>query len=624
MTNKEIALKVLELVGGEKNISNATHCATRLRLVLNDDSKADIAKISRIEGVLKAQNSGGQLQVILGGKVGKVYQEFMDAANITPSKDVKEVKKNPINRVIETVAGIFTPLLAPLVGCGMMKCLSSLLTVSGLVDGKSGFITIFNMIADVVFYFMPFFLAVSAAKKFKANEYLSIALAGCLIHPTILNAASNIAQTGVTTIDFLGLPILLVKYTSTVIPIILSVWVMSYVQRFVEKIIPDMLKIILVPMIVLLIMVPLELTALGPVGSYIGNGLTSVIDFLFNTNGIIAGAFLGFFRPILVMFGMHYSIMPMQIQQVAEVGYSTILPSAIAANLAQAGAVFAVFLMTKNKTMKAAAGSSTVSAVFGITEPAIYGVNLKYKKPFFAACLAGGIAGGFFGMVNASGTAIAIPGILSLGTYQADKYLYMILGTVAAFALGAVFTFVAGIKDDEEVSEETREVSAEAAVDSEAQEVSGESGLVMSPIEGEVKALTEVNDQVFAQGIMGKGIAIEPKNGRVVAPFDGTVEALFNTKHAIGLKSNDGVELLIHIGLDTVNLEGKYFTAHIEPGQKIKTGDLLVEFDMDAIKGEGYEVITPVLVTNSDDYSDVLPSNSGKVAAGEVVLEAVK
>lgn len=619
MTNKEIASKVLELVGGEENISNATHCATRLRLVLNDDTKADIKKISRIEGVLKAQNSGGQLQVILGGKVGKVYEEFMQMVSITPSENNKKSeKKNPINRVIETIAGIFTPLLAPLVGCGMMKCLSSLLTVSGLVDGKSGFITIFNMIADVIFYFMPFFLAVSAAKKFKTNEYLSVALAGCLIHPTILNAASAIAETGVKTIDFLGVPILLVKYTSTVIPIILSVWVMSYVYKYVEKIIPDMLKIILVPMIVLLIMVPLELTALGPVGSYIGNGLTNIIDYLFKTNGIIAGAFLGFARPILVMFGMHYSIMPMQIQQVAEVGYTTILPSAIAANLAQAGAVFAVFLMAKNKTMKMAAGSSTVSAVFGITEPAIYGVNLKYKKPFFAACVAGGIVGGFFGMVNASGTAIAIPGILSLGTYQADKYIYMIIGTAAAFILGAVFTFVIGINQDEEDTEMTEENVKEKSI----QQGSSAVSIVKSPVEGEAKDLSEVNDNVFSQGIMGKGIAILPKRGRVVAPFCGTVEALFNTKHAIGLKSDDGVELLIHIGLDTVNLEGKYFTAHIEAGQKVKAGDLLVEFDIDGIKNEGYDVITPVLVTNSDQYKHINIKELKSVSEGDTILEA--
>ncbi|OOM77497.1 beta-glucoside-specific PTS transporter subunit IIABC [Clostridium sp. BL-8] len=620
MTNKDIALKVLELIGGEKNISNATHCATRLRLVLKDDSKANLQEINKIEGVLKAQNSGGQLQVVLGGKVEKVYDEFVRIANIsnTSSDNLVEAKKNPVNKAIETIAGVFTPILPALVGCGMLKCLSSIITVTGIIDSKSGFITIFNMIADVIFYFMPFFLAVSSARKFKTNEYLAVALAGCLIHPTILTAASNIATTGVSTIDFLGMPILLVKYTSTVIPIILSVWVMSYVYRFINKFIPEMLQVILVPMLVLLVMVPLELIVLGPFGSYIGTWLSNVISFLFSANGIIAGFILGFFRPILVMFGMHYSIMPMQIQQVAETGYTAMLPSALAANMAQAGAVFAVFMLTKNKTMKAAAGSSSVSAIFGITEPAIYGVNLKYKKPFFAGCLAAGIVSGFFGMVNASGTAIAVPGILSLGTYQANKFIYIIIGTVAAFILGAVFTFIERINEDS--IEETANNRIENQIDS--QVVFDE--LIKSPLEGNLKDISEVNDKVFSEGIMGKGVAIEPKVGKVLAPFDGTVEALFNTKHAIGLKSNNGVEMLIHIGLDTVNLEGKYFVAHVTKGQNIKTGDLLVEFDITAIQKEGYDIITPVLVTNVEEYKDIIPTKVGPVSTGDEIIKVIK
>lgn len=620
MTNKDIALKVLELIGGEKNISNATHCATRLRLVLKDDSKANLQEINKIEGVLKAQNSGGQLQVVLGGKVEKVYDEFVRIANIsnTSSDNLVEAKKNPVNKAIETIAGVFTPILPALVGCGMLKCLSSIITVTGIIDSKSGFITIFNMIADVIFYFMPFFLAVSSARKFKTNEYLAVALAGCLIHPTILTAASNIATTGVSTIDFLGMPILLVKYTSTVIPIILSVWVMSYVYRFINKFIPEMLQVILVPMLVLLVMVPLELIVLGPFGSYIGTWLSNVISFLFSANGIIAGFILGFFRPILVMFGMHYSIMPMQIQQVAETGYTAMLPSALAANMAQAGAVFAVFMLTKNKTMKAAAGSSSVSAIFGITEPAIYGVNLKYKKPFFAGCLAAGIVSGFFGMVNASGTAIAVPGILSLGTYQANKFIYIIIGTVAAFILGAVFTFIARINEDS--IEETANNRIENQIDSRV--VFDE--LIKSPLEGNLKDISEVNDKVFSEGIMGKGVAIEPKVGKVLAPFDGTVEALFNTKHAIGLKSNNGVEMLIHIGLDTVNLEGKYFVAHVTKGQNIKTGDLLVEFDITAIQKEGYDIITPVLVTNVEEYKDIIQTKVGPVSTGDEIIKVIK
>ncbi|MDU1092163.1 MAG: beta-glucoside-specific PTS transporter subunit IIABC [Clostridium sp.] len=618
MNNKELAQKILELSGGEKNITYVTHCATRLRLVVKSEAEVNLKAIDSLEGVLKAQHSGGQLQVVIGAKVNKIYDEFTKLGNFTNDNesDMPKVKKNPINAFIETISGIFTPILPALVGCGMMKCLSSLMTSTGMVDPSTGFITIFNMIADCVFYFMPFFLAVSAARKFKTNEYLAIALAGCLLHPTILNAAGKIAETGIDKIDFLGLPILLVKYTSTVIPIILSVWLLSYVYKFVEKIVPDLLKVLLVPMITLLIMVPVQLIAIGPFGSYVGTWIAEGLNILFAKSGIVAGALLGFFRPILVMFGMHYSIMPMQIQQVAETGVTVLTASALAANLAQAGAAFGVFLKTRNKTMKAAAGSSSLTALFGITEPAIYGVTLRFKKPFFAGCLAAGLVSGFFGLVNANANAIALPGILSLSTYNADKYIYIIIGVVAAFVLGCVFTLIAGV-DDSVMGEDKKVEAKEETV------VSHEGITVKSPVEGTVKDLAEVNDNVFAEGLMGKGIAIEPKVGKVVAPFDGIVEAIFKTNHAIGLKSNDGAEVLIHIGLDTVNLEGKHFKSHIEKGQAIKAGDLLVEFDIDAIKKEGYDVITPVIITNSDNFKDVMAVKNGEVTNKDDLLNLI-
>ncbi|MDB2086137.1 beta-glucoside-specific PTS transporter subunit IIABC [Clostridium paraputrificum] len=618
MNNKELAQKILELSGGEKNITYVTHCATRLRLVVKSEAEVNLKAIDTLEGVLKAQHSGGQLQVVIGAKVNKIYDEFTKLGNFTNNNesDMPKVKKNPVNAFIETISGIFTPILPALVGCGMMKCLSSLMTSTGMVDPSTGFITVFNMIADCVFYFMPFFLAVSAARKFKTNEYLAIALAGCLLHPTILDAAGKIAETGIDKIDFLGLPILLVKYTSTVIPIILSVWLLSYVYKFVEKIVPDLLKVLLVPMITLLIMVPVQLIAIGPFGSYVGTWIAEGLNILFAKSGIVAGALLGFFRPILVMFGMHYSIMPMQIQQVAETGVTVLTASALAANLAQAGAAFGVFLKTRNKTMKAAAGSSSLTALFGITEPAIYGVTLRYKKPFFAGCLAAGLVSGFFGLVNANANAIALPGILSLSTYNADRYIYIIIGVVAAFVLGCVFTLIAGV-DDFVMGEDKKVEAKEETV------VSNEGIIVKSPVEGTVKDLAEVNDNVFAEGLMGKGIAIEPKVGKVVAPFDGIVEAIFKTNHAIGLKSKDGAEVLIHIGLDTVNLEGNHFKSHIEKGQAIKAGDLLVEFDIDAIKKEGYDVITPVIITNSDNFKDVMAVKNGEVTNKDDLLNLI-
>ncbi|MDN4605126.1 beta-glucoside-specific PTS transporter subunit IIABC [Paenibacillus sp. F6_3S_P_1C] len=643
MNNKDLAKNILELVGGERNISGLTHCATRLRFVLKDDAKADLKKLDQLEGVLRAQNSGGQVQVVIGAKVDAVYNEVKGLASDriggseeSPDHNEPKKKRNPVNVVLETIAGIFTPVLPALIGCGMIKCVATVIAALGWLEG-SGFLVIVNMIGDLIFYFLPFFLAVSAAHKFKTNPYLAVALAAGLMHPTILNAAAQIADTGVTTIDFLGMPILLMKYSSSVIPIILAVWIMSYVYRFVDQFIPKFLRVLLTPMVVLFIMIPLELIVLGPIGSYIGDWLTQGINYLFSTAGVLAGLILGFFKPIMVMFGMHYALMPIQVQQVASLGSTVLLPAALAANLAQAGAAFGVFVLTKSKTMKSAAGSSGFTALFGITEPAIYGVTLRYKRPFFAGCAAAGLVGGFYSLVHASATAISLPGILALGTYTADRYMYVVIGSVAAVVLGFVFTLMAGIKEDADGAKMKQQ--ATGAVDSiqtavvsgtNAEQTSPQTSasssdmLIVSPMTGEIKPISEVEDQAFAQELMGKGIAIVPTEGKVYAPFDGMVEALYRTKHAIGLKAANGVEILIHIGVDTVSLKGKYFNAHIEQGQAIKAGDLLVEFDPEGITSAGYNTITSIVVTNMQQFGDVLTTaTSGPIRESEALIKLI-
>ncbi|MEK3876990.1 beta-glucoside-specific PTS transporter subunit IIABC [Paenibacillus sp. FSL M7-0420] len=634
MNNKELAQNVLELVGGERNISSLTHCATRLRFVLKEDRKADLKVLDRLEGVLKAQNAGGQVQVVVGNKVDAVYAELrnLTSGNLQ-SEDgdaAPKKKQNPVNVVLETIAGIFTPVLPALIGCGMIKCVATVLAALGWMEG-SGFLSIVNMIGDLIFYFLPFFIAVSAAQKFKTNPYLAVALAAGLMHPVILDGAAKIAETGVKTIDFLGMPILLMKYSSSVIPIILGVWVMSYLYPVVDKFIPKFLRVLLTPMIVLFIMIPLELIVLGPVGSYIGTWLTDGINYLYATVGVLAGTILGFFKPIMVMFGMHYAIMPIQIQQIASIGSTMLLPASLAANLAQAGAAFGVFVLTKSNTMKSAAGSSGFTALFGITEPAIYGVNLRYKRPFFAGCAAAGIVGGFYSIVHASANAIALPGVLALGTYTADRYVYIVIGSIAAVVLGFVFTLLAGIKEDaggQATTKAKKNAASPAAAQDATPSVSRAADtagmLIVSPMTGEIKPLAEVEDQAFSQELMGKGIAIVPSEGRVYAPFDGVVEALYRTKHAIGLKAANGVEILIHIGVNTVSLKGKHFKSYVEQGQAIQAGDLLVEFDPAGIIADGYPTITSIVVTNMQQFADVLTaSDSGPIQESGALLKLI-
>ena len=507
-------------------------------------------------------------------------------------------------------------MIPVLIGCGMTKSLSSILTNFQLVAKDSSILLVINMIGDLAFYFLPFFLAVSAAKKFKTNEYVALALAAAYMPPTILDAANVIAKTGVKSIDLFGAPILLVNYKSTVIPIILSVWVMSLVYKKVDKIMPDFLKIIFTAMVVLFIMVPLQLIVLGPIGSYAGVWIANFVSWFYSVGGVFSAALLGGTRSILTMFGMHYALAPLQIQQIAENGSSTLLVSALSANFAQAGAALGAFIVLKNKSQKSLAASSSLSAFLGITEPAMYGINLKYKKPFIFALISSAISAAFLSLFNASAMAYAPPGLFTLPTYKANSFIFIIIGVLMSAGLACALTVFFGINKEDNVAEDedaTEKVDVEKKITEEL--------LVNSPIVGEAKKLSEVNDAVFGQECMGKGIAIMPSEGKVYAPFDGVVEAFFKTKHAIGLKSIDGLEVLIHIGIDTVNLEGKYFTDKVKQGDEVKAGQLLLEFDMDSIKKEGYDIITPVIVTNTENYSDVICNATGNVNKGSSILK---
>ena len=618
MTNKDLAIKIIENIGGEKNISQLGHCATRLRFNLKDESKANITALGNLEGVLRAQNSSGQLQVVIGAKVNAVFDEVAAQANITSgnSEEETKVKKNKLSAFVETIAGVFTPMIPVLIGCGMTKSLSSILTNFQLVAKDSSILLVINMIGDLAFYFLPFFLAVSAARKFKTNEYVALALAAAYMHPTILDAANVISKTGVKSIDLFGAPILLVNYKSTVIPIILSVWVMSFVYKKVDKIMPDFLKIIFTAMIVLFIMVPLELIVLGPIGSYAGVWIANFVSWFYSVGGVFSAALLGGTRSILTMFGMHYALAPLQIQQIAENGSSTLLVSALSANFAQAGAALGAFIVLKNKSQKSLAASSALSAFLGITEPAMYGINLKYKKPFIFALISSAISAAFLSIFNASAMAYAPPGLFTLPTYKANSFVFIIIGVLMSAGLACALTFFFGISKEDNKEEDELPVEKVEVQKSLIGEL-----LVKSPIVGEAKKLGEVNDAVFGQECMGKGIAIMPSEGKVYAPFDGVVEAFFNTKHAIGLKSKDGLEVLIHVGIDTVNLEGKYFTDKVKQGDEVKAGQLLLEFDMDSIKKEGYDIITPVIVTNTDNYSDVICNATGNVSKDSSILK---
>ena len=627
MTNKELATKIIANVGGEENISVLTHCATRLRFNLKDNGKANIDTLKGLEGVLTAQVKSGQLQVVIGAKVNAIFDEVSAQVHITEGgAAVEEPQKNKIAAVIETISGIFAPTLSVLIGCGMFKAIVSLITnlqsLAGVtvLPADSGFMVVLNMIGDLIFYFFPFFLAVSAARKFKVSEYLALALAGAYMYPTIMNGAAAASETGVTTLSFLGLPILLVNYKSTVIPIILSVWVLSLIYKKIDSLVPDFLKVLLTSMIVLFIMVPVELIVLGPIGSYAGTYIAQFMDWFYNVGGFVAAALLGGTRSLLTMMGMHYALGPLQIQQIAETGVSTLLVSALTANFAQGGAAFGSFLAVKDKQMKSVAGSAALSAVLGITEPAMYGVNLKYKRPFVFGMISSAIAAAFLSFFHAGAMAYAPPGLFTIITYTADSFVFVILGALMSFGIAAVLSFLFGIPASMNTvggADESEETAKPTVKKSEGVEVS-----VTAPIKGRVIPLADIPDEGFNSGALGKGVGIEPAEGKVYAPFDGIVELVPDTKHAVGLMSDDGVSLLIHVGLDTVELNGKYYTFHVKEGDAVRKGQLLMEFDLAEI-AKKYPTVTPVLVANTDDYASV-EGVSGMEADQNTVIIKVK
>ena len=616
MTNTELAKQIVSNVGGETNISTFTHCATRLRFTLKDMSKANVDTLKNLEGVLTAQVKSGQLQVVIGAKVEAIFNAVSEMIKIDDSSDVDVVpeKKNKISSIIETISGVFSPTLSVLIGCGMFKAIVSLITNLDLMDASDGFIVVLSMIGDLIFYFFPFFLAVSAAKKFKVNEYLALALAAAYMYPTIMNGAAAAAETGVTTLSFLGLPILLVSYSSTVIPIILSVWVLSLIYKRIDNLIPDFLKILFTSMVVLFIMVPLELIVLGPIGSYLGTYIAQFMDWFYNFGGFVAAALLGGTRSLLTMMGMHYALAPLQIQQIAETGISTLLVSALTANFAQAGAALGTGLAIKNKSEKSLAFSASLSAFFGITEPAMYGVNLKYKKPFIFAMVSSAIAAAFLSFFHAGAMTYAPPGLFTLITYTADSFVFIILGVLLSSGLACMLSYFFGVskpkKEEEIKNNETNSIS----------DVKKYTEEIYAPIEGQLISLQEVPDSTFASECMGKGIAIIPDQGKVFAPFDGTVSLVFPTKHAIGLTSQNGTEVLIHIGLDTVELDGKYFDVHVQAGDTIQKGQLLVDFDLEKIS-EKYPVTTPIIITNTDRFAEIKNSDHKHCVKGDVILK---
>jgi len=648
-----LAKTIIKDVGGKDNVISVVHCTTRLRFKLKDEKKANDDALKDTDGVVTVVKAGGQYQVVIGNEVADVYEAVLKEGGFSgggqvADDDLDDSNMSLMDKAIDLISGIFTPILGPMAAAGMIKGLTAMCASFGWLAKTSGTYEVLYAIGDGFFYFLPLILAITSAKKFKVDRFTAITIGAAMCYPAMvaMNSSKKVlfdlfngtflhSQVHAT---FLGIPIISMNYTSTVIPIILAVWFASVVEKWCKKWIPTVVKTFLVPFVTLLIVVPLTFLIIGPLATWIGNALAAITSAVYNFSPVLAGILLGGFWQVFVIFGVHWGFVAVMMSNIAALGYDPILGLSLGASFAQIGVVLAILLQTKDQKLKGIALPAFLSGIFGVTEPAIYGVTLPRKKPFVLSCIAAGIGGGligFFGtkmyMMGGMGVFV-IPAAIGPKT-GVDMSVYgLMIAMAVSFVIGFILQMVLGKKSvdqayDEKQAKTVQEVANQAdTIAKAAPSLASTSDLnvsteLVSPLAGELLPLSEVKDEVFSSGAMGEGVAVEPSEGVLHAPADGKVVMTFPTGHAIGMKTSDGAEILMHIGMDTVNLQGHGFETLVAKGDEVKAGDELVKFDIDAIHAKGYVVTTPIVVTNSKDYEKITVVSQGKVKVGQEILD---
>ncbi|SHJ11942.1 PTS system beta-glucoside-specific IIA component, Glc family (TC 4.A.1.2.6)/PTS system beta-glucoside-specific IIB component, Glc family (TC 4.A.1.2.6)/PTS system beta-glucoside-specific IIC component, Glc family (TC 4.A.1.2.6) [Clostridium cavendishii DSM 21758] len=622
---EQLAKEIVKNVGGKENIQSLTHCVTRLRFQLEDQSKAKDDILKSMDGVVTVLKSAGQYQVVIGNHVAKVYEDVCEIAGISSesaSKNSENKSNKPLDKIIDVISGIFQPILGVLTAAGMIKGFLALFSALGWVSAESGTYMILNAIGDGIFMYLPVILGYTSAKKFGLKPFVGLLIGIVLCYPAIQQGTLSVALKPLYTLfegtnfaspvylEFLGLPIISMNYTSTVIPVILICFVASKFEKLFDKLVPELVKFFFVPMLTLLFSLVLGFIVIGPVATYASTIVTNGIIAVRGFSPLIAGAIVGLTWQILVIFGIHWGFLPVYINNISTLGYDNVMMPFFGTTFATTAVVVAIMIKTKDKKLKRLCIPSAISGVFGVTEPAIYGILLPLKKPLIISCIASGIAGAYYGYADLKEFIIGglgifeFPAMINPATKNMDSVIVGAIGVVIAMVIAFVLTliFYKDKEDEIEKVEDKKEVI----------KVNKEKEALKMPIEGEIIKLSEVSDDAFAQGIIGKGLAIKPSKGLVKSPVKGIVTTLFPTYHAIGITSDMGVEILIHVGMDTVNLQGQYFNPKIKQGDNINIGDELLEFDIKAIEEAGYSTVTPVIVTNHDQYFDVIESGLTK------------
>jgi beta-glucoside PTS system EIICBA component len=611
MDYKQLGLEILLQVGGKDNVSKLTHCATRLRMEFNDDSKVQAKAIESLPGVISVVERGGQFQIVVGNNVQQTFRamqkEIGDLSGRQSEKN-SQARGGVISQIISVISTTFTPVIPAITGAGMIKALLAILKLTGVIDAASPTYHLLDTIADAAFFFLPVLLAYGAAIKFECNPILAMTIAGALLHP---NLAQMLAAG--TVIDFVGIPVRLADYAGSVLPIIFTVWLMSYIERFAEKVSPTMIKFFTKPMIILLVTAPLALVVVGPFGIFLNDLVAAGAAIVDGKASWLIPMLMGGLQPFLVITGTAWAMTPIATGQLSKNGFEMINgPGMLASNIAQGAATLCVAFRTKNKNLRQLASSAGFTALLGITEPSLYGVTLKLRKPLIAAMIGGGCAGIYAGLSGLVRYAFVSPGLAALPAFVGEKPTKTVhaltpcaTATVVTFAL----TWMLGFDDP---VEETGSGGSEA--------VSGDEQQIFSPLNGQLVALAQVNDDVFSQGLLGQGVAIRPQEGVLRAPLTGEVVTFLPSMHAVGIKGDNDVELLVHIGIDTVNLAGQHFTSELKVGDRVQVGDELVRFDLAAIVGLGYDITTPVLVVNSEAFPELNCRQPGAVDFGQPII----
>lgn len=635
---KQLAQDIIKNVGGKENINGLTHCITRLRFKLKDESIANDDVLKNMGDIVTVMKSGGQYQVVIGNHVEAVYKdvvEIIDLDNLNTSSETKK-SGNILDKGIDIISGIFQPVLGIMAACGMLKGLNALFVALGLYSATSGGYMVINAAGDALFTFLPLFLGYTSAKKFGLKPMLGLALGAAMCYPAIQGSSISAGADAMYTlfkgtmfaspvyIDFFGLPIISMDYTGTVVPIIFVVYFASKCEKLFNKFVPDLVKFFFVPMLTLLVTLPVALIVIGPIATFgstlISEAVLSIRDF----SPLLAGAIVGFSWQILVIFGLHWGFIPVYINNVMTLGYDNVMMPFFACTFATSAVVLAIFIKTKDKKLKEMAIPNFISGIFGVTEPAIYGMLLPLKKPFIISCIASGIGGAFYGFFNLRKFITGGMGIFELpAMIEPNGGMGNLIVALSGMAISMVVAFVLTMvlyKDKEEVKEVENKVKEETK---EVKSTKLEKEVVVSPIKGEVLNLSDIEDAAFSSGVLGQGVAIMPSDGKVVAPVNGVVTTLFPSLHAIGILSDEGVEVLIHIGLNTVQLEGRGFEACIKQGDRITKGQAILKFDIDVIKEAGYSVVTPIVVTNSSQFLDVVQTESKNIELEDNLITVI-